>query len=211
MKGSSMNFITRYFNWLQKGNPTGLVDRFPEIDEKGETSVKGIYVIGDLTGIPLLKLAAEGGKKIIDTLHADQQFQSLRKSMADDVYDLVIVGGGISGISAGIEALNHGYKFIILESAQKFSTVVNFPKGKPIYSEPASVQQMAALKINDGTKESLLDDLHEQISSLELPVSEGEMVEVIKKKGNVFEVVSKKGTYRAYRVILAIGKSGNAR
>ncbi len=205
-----MNIVTRYFNWLQKGNPTGLVDRFPEIDEKGETSVKGIYVIGDLTGIPLLKLAAESGKKILDTFDADQQFQSQRKTMAVD-YDIVIVGGGISGISAAIEALKRGYKFIVLESAQKFSTVVNFPKGKPIYSEPASVQQQAALKINDGTKESLLDDMYKQIADLQLPVSEGEMVDVIKKKGNGFEIVSKKGTYKAYRVILAIGKSGNAR
>lgn len=205
-----MNVINRYFAWLQKGNPTGLVDRFPEIDEKGETSVKGIYVIGDLTGIPLLKLASESGKKIIDMFDADQQFQSQRKSMSAD-YDIVIVGGGISGVSAAIEALNRGYRFIILESAQKFSTVVNFPKGKPIYSEPASVQQQAALKINDGTKESLLDDLHKQIADLQLPVSEGEMVDVIRKKGDVFEVVSKRGTYKAYRVILAIGKSGNAR
>jgi thioredoxin reductase/ferredoxin len=205
-----MNFITRYFNWLQKGNPTGLVDRFPEIDEKGETSVKGIYVIGDLTGIPLLKLAAESGKKIIDTFDADAQFQSQRKTMAAD-YDIVIVGGGISGISAAIEAIKRGYKFIVLESAQKFATVVNFPKGKPIYSEPALVQQQAALKINDGTKESLLDEMYKQIADLKLPVSEGEMVDVIKRKGDVFEVVSKKRTYTAYRVILAIGKSGNAR
>ncbi len=212
-----MNIVTRYFNWLQKGNPTGLVDRFPEIDGKGETSVKGVYVIGDLTGIPLLKLAAEGGKKIIDTLDADAQFQSQRKTMAAD-YDIVIVGGGVSGISAAIEAMQRGYRFIVLESAQKFATVINFPKGKPIYSEPASVQQYAALKINDGTKESLLADMEKQIADLQLPVNEGEMVGVIKKKGDVFEVVSsvrtpleRRGTYSAYRVILAIGKSGNAR
>lgn len=206
-----MNPFRRYFQWLQQGNPTGLVDRFPEIDEKGETSVKGVYVIGDLTGVPLLKLAAESGKKIMDTLDADRQFQAQRKAMADGVYDLVIVGGGIAGISAGLEALQRGYTFIILESAQRFSTVVNFPKGKPIYSEPVSVHQQATLKINDGTKESLLHDLHAQIAHLPLPISEGEMVEVIRKKGDVFEVVSKKGTHRAFRVILAIGKSGNAR
>ncbi|HET6271876.1 MAG TPA: NAD(P)-binding domain-containing protein, partial [Bacteroidota bacterium] len=206
-----MNPIFRYFHWLQKGNPTGLVDKFPEIDENGQTSVKGIYVIGDLTGIPLLKLAAESGKKIIDLFDADPKFVEQRKSMKDGVYDIVIIGGGISGVSAGIEALKRGYRFIILESAQKFSTVVNFPKGKPIYSEPATVMQEATLKIQDGTKESLLDDLHETISALDIPVSEGEMVEVIRKKGDVLEVVSKKGTYKALRVILAIGKSGNAR
>jgi NosR/NirI family transcriptional regulator, nitrous oxide reductase regulator len=205
-----MNLVSRYFAWLQKDNPTGLVDSLPEIDERGETSVKGIYVIGDLTGIPLLKLAAESGKDIMETFAADQQFQTQRKSMAAE-YDIVIVGGGISGISAAIEASRLGYRFVVIESAQTFSTVANFPKGKPIYSEPASVQQRALLKIHDGTKESLLEDMHEQIATLQLPVREGEMVETINKRGELLEVVSKRSTYSAYRVILAIGKSGNAR
>ena len=65
-----MSFVKKYFNWLQKGNPTGQVERYPEIDSNGETSVKGIFVIGDLTGIPLLKFAAENGKKIIDQFSA---------------------------------------------------------------------------------------------------------------------------------------------
>jgi hypothetical protein len=44
-----MNFVKKYYNWLQKGNPTGQVERYPAIDSNGETSVKGILVIGNLT------------------------------------------------------------------------------------------------------------------------------------------------------------------
>ena len=69
-----MGFVKKYFDWLQKGNPTGKVEKYPEIDSNGETSVKGIFVIGDLTGIPLLKFAAESGKKIIDQFSADDEF-----------------------------------------------------------------------------------------------------------------------------------------
>ena len=54
-----MSIIKKYLNWLQKDAPAGEVERYPEIDENGETSVRGIYIIGDLTGIPLLRLAAE--------------------------------------------------------------------------------------------------------------------------------------------------------
>ena len=50
--------LAKYFSWLQKDAPTGEVEKYPGIDASGETSVKGIYVVGDLTGIPLLKLAA---------------------------------------------------------------------------------------------------------------------------------------------------------
>ena len=66
-----MGIIKKYFNWLQKDVTTGEVERYPEIDENGETSVKGIYIIGDLTGIPLLKLAAESGTNIIKRFKED--------------------------------------------------------------------------------------------------------------------------------------------
>jgi hypothetical protein len=45
--GKTMKFPSFYFNWLQKGNPTGKPDSFPELKNKFETSVKGLYCIGD--------------------------------------------------------------------------------------------------------------------------------------------------------------------
>jgi hypothetical protein len=56
-----LSVIKRYFVWIQKDVPRGDVEKYPELDKNGETSVKGIFVIGDLTGVPLLKLSSEGG------------------------------------------------------------------------------------------------------------------------------------------------------
>lgn len=204
--------ISKYFNWLQKDVPAGEVERYPEINENGETSVKGIYIVGDLTGIPLLKLAAESGKNIINIILGDQEFQKLKSSKKDDgIYDILIIGAGPAGISAGMEAANQKLKFAIIESAQKFNTIVNFPKGKPIFAEPVDYNQQSALKINDGTKESLLDELENQLTGIDLPIEEGVMVERIDKSGDQFELITKNGNYKALRVVLAIGKSGNAR
>ncbi len=204
--------ISKYFTWLQQNVPVGEVEKYPQIDENGETSAKGIYITGDLTGIPLLKLAAENGKKTIDNFMSDAAFNKLRESNKESsVFDLIIIGAGISGISAGLEAKKNKLRFKILESAQKYNTVINFPKGKPIYAEPLALKQEADLKIKDGTKESLLDDLYSQIKNEELPVEEGIMVDKIEKRGNVFEVFTKIGSYKCLRVILAIGKSGNVR
>ena len=72
-----------YFDWLQKGNPAGTVDRFPELKENGETSVPGIYCVGDLTGVPLIKLATESGHEMIERLHGDRAFQEERKANDD--------------------------------------------------------------------------------------------------------------------------------
>ena len=143
-----MAILKKYFNWLQKDVPTGEVERYPEINEKGETSVKGIYIIGDLTGIPLLKLAAESGTNIISQFVKDEDYTKQRINNTDNsVYDLIIIGAGPAGIAAGIEAGKNGFRYKILESAQKFSTIINFPKGKPIYAEPEGFEQKASPQI----------------------------------------------------------------
>lgn len=207
-----MSLISRYFNWLQKDNPAGEVERYPEINQNGETSLKGVFIIGDLTGIPLLKLAAESGKKIIDLFAADEEFQKSRKHKSSaDIFDLIIVGAGPAGIAAGIEASKRNYNFKILESAKKFNTIINFPKSKPIIAAPDDYEQQSDLKINDGVKESLLEELNSQINKISLPIIEGVMVEKIENDGRHFNLITSEGNYKAQRIILAIGKSGNAR
>ena len=206
------NIVKKYFNWLQNGVPAGEVEKYPQIDSNGETSVKGIYIIGDLTGIPLLKLAAESGKNIIDYLVNSGFFNQNRKNKTErDLHDVVIIGSGPAGVAAGIEADKNKLDFVILEAAQKFNTIVNFPKGKHIFAEPMDIEQKSAILIEDGTKESLLADLKKQLEGKTLPIEEGVMVEEISKGKNFFSVETKNGTYKALKVIVAIGKSGNAR
>lgn len=207
-----MNILYKYFNWLQKDVPVGEVEHYPKIDEKSETTVKGIFVTGDLTGIPLLKLAAENGQKVVRHIINSDEFKKLKSSNTQkDIYDIIIVGAGPAGISAGLEAQKHNINFKILESSQKYNTIKNFPKGKPIFAEPVDYKQQADLIINDGTKESLLAELYSQIKNKNLPIEEEVMVETVNKVSDHFELVTKRQTYKAFWVILGIGKSGNSR
>jgi thioredoxin reductase/ferredoxin len=160
----------------------------------------------------LLKLAAENGQKVVQHIISTDEFKKLKSSITQkDIFDVIIVGAGPAGISAGLEAQKKNINFKILESAQRYNTIINFPKGKPIFSEPVDYKQKADLKINEGTKETLLDELYSQIKNKNLPVEEGIMVETINKVGDHFELVTKKQTYKALRIILGIGKSGNSR
>lgn len=206
------SILRKYFSWLQKDVPVGEVEPYPKIDENGETNVSGIFITGDLTGIPLLKLAAENGRKTVQYILETDEFKKLKSSNTQkDIFDLIIVGAGPAGISAGLEAQKQNINFKILESSQKYNTIINFPKGKPIYAEPVDYKQHAELIINEGTKESLLEELNTQIKNKNLPIKEGIMVETINKIGDHFELVTKKEIYKALRVILGIGKSGNSR
>ena len=206
-----MRWPAFYFNWLQKGNPTGTVDRFPELKDGFETSVPGVYCVGDLTGIPLIKLAAESGYELIERLNADAQYRRDREAnTADDVYDLIIIGAGPAGVSACLHAARLGFRHVVIEASRRFNTIENFPAGKPIYVTPEGPMQ-SDLKFSDGTKESLLEELERDIEGKPLPIRENEMVNQIVKEDGHFAIETTRGSYKALRVIVGIGKTGNAR
>lgn len=207
-----MRFPTLYFDWLQKDNPTGAVDQLPELRNTFDTSVPGIYCIGDLTGIPLIKLAAESGHDLIERLAQNERFTNERHRNSDpDTYDLVIVGAGPSGISASLHAQELGMRHVVLESTRMFSTIVNFPAGKPIYVTPEEPPMRSALQFSDGTKETLLEQLDGDVQDKPLPVRENETAKRIVEQNGRFVVESDKGRYAALRVVVAIGKNGNPR
>ena len=99
--------IARYARWLHTGWPAGEVEPLPEVGPDGSTAVPGLYVAGDLAGVPLLKFAVDTGARAVRTIAADRGFQGRdRKNPA--VRDLIVVGGGVSGMSAAIEARRQG-------------------------------------------------------------------------------------------------------
>ena len=56
------NFLSRYLHWLHLRWPAGVVEKLPRVDEHGQSNVSGLYIVGDLTGIPLLKFSADTGR-----------------------------------------------------------------------------------------------------------------------------------------------------
>lgn len=203
--------ISPYLRWLQQDNPTGAVETYPEIAADGQSSVKGLYIVGDLTGVPLLKLAAEGGAKVVATLLADPDFQARRRRGGEGVHDVVIIGGGPAGIACALECERGGLDYLVLESSHLFHTLANFPKAKPILAKPDGYAAKSPLRIEDGTKESLLEDLRKQVEGKSLKVKLGARVERIKRQGGFLAVETGQGEIKALRVVLAIGKTGDAR
>ena len=202
--------FSRYFKWLQKDNPTGMVERYPEIDEQGQTSLKGVYIVGDLTGIPLIKLAADGGAKKVQDFEYDEEFA--KQKGKEGIYDIVIIGAGPAGLSAAIECQKRKLSYVLLEASQAFNTIENFPKAKPILIRPDDYQSASEISMQDGDKESLLQDMKVQVAKFDINIKKGVFISDLKRENNIVKcLTSKREEYKACRVILAIGKSGNAR
>ena len=59
------NPIARFYHWLHGQWPAGTVERLPVVGDNGTTNVPRVRIAGDLTGIPLLKFAAETGVQAV--------------------------------------------------------------------------------------------------------------------------------------------------
>lgn len=206
-----MNIIQNYYHWLHGRWPDRAVEKQPLVNANGTTNVKGTYVVGDLTGVPLLKFSSDTGTKAVKAIVEDIDFNARTKTAA--VHDLVIIGGGVSGYAAAIEAKKHDLNFKILEANQPFSTIENFPNKKPIYTYPTQMRPEGDLQFSSKVthKESLLEELKQQISEQGITTNIAQASHV-ERKGSIIKVHLENGeTLQAHRVIIAIGRSGNYR
>ncbi len=201
-----LSSLARYAHWLHTRWPAGTVEPLPQVEPDGSTAVPGLFVAGDLSGIPLLKFAADGGARIVRSFAAAPGFNAARDASALDV---VILGASVAGMSAALEARKLGLSFAVVEASEPFSTIVNFPARKPIFLYPTAMRPEGELRLSADVKEALVEELREQTREIEVRRGRAERVE---RAGGVLEVVLEGGQrLRARRVIVAIGRSGNYR
>ncbi|WP_243637369.1 NAD(P)-binding domain-containing protein [Parashewanella curva] len=203
--------IKNYTHWLHGQWPDGTPEKLPLVNINGTTNIKGVYVVGDLTGIPLLKFSADTGAKAIRQIVNEDAFY--KRTHSDEIADVIIVGGGVSGYSSAIEAKKHGLSFTLLETNQPLSTIENFPKNKPIYTYPTNLEPEGELEFTDKIthKENLLSELKAQLTKFDIK-AEIAKVSHVEKCSQYIDVVLENGDkLKAHRVIIAIGRSGGYR
>src|SRR5205814_8284291 len=114
--------IERYTKWLHAQWPAGTVEKLPVSGVDGVTAQPGVRIAGDLTGIPLLKFSSHTGAEAVRAILREPNFSKsdsgkrLQRTRSDgqafqpesDLLDLAIIGAGVAGISAAIEAKKAG-------------------------------------------------------------------------------------------------------
>jgi thioredoxin reductase/ferredoxin len=207
---SLFNPIAAYTHWLHTRWPAGTVEKLPEAQEDGTTSIPGVRIVGDLTGIPLLKFSADTGARAVHAILSEPDFKT-QKSSDPNLIDIAIIGGGVSGIAAAMEAKAANLSYIVFEATEIFSTVVNFPKAKPIYTYPTAMTPTGHLQFKATVKEALLEEMEIQRKQSGIDVTFSRIERVEKKGSELFLHHGDGKTTRARRVIIAIGRSGNHR
>ena len=206
--------IASYTHWLHTQWPAGTVEKLPVCGDNGETAVPGVRIVGDLTGIPLLKFSSSTGANAVRAILREPEFADRSGAGGEgdaDLLDLAIVGGGVAGISAAIEAKKAGLRFVVLEATEVFSTLINFPKGKPIYTYPTDMRLDGGLQFAAKVKEELVAEVEEQRQQAGVEVTPGRVERIEDKSGERVLHLADAAPLRARRVIVAIGRSGNYR
>lgn len=117
-------------------NTTRDVRSVPTPDRDGasfETNVGGCYIIGDVSGVPLIKNAVKEGAEVIGHIAASLENAGDEPNAE---YDVAIVGIGPGGASAAVCAQDRGLRYIAIEQEKILSTIDGYPKGKYIFFKP---------------------------------------------------------------------------
>lgn len=179
----------------------------PQINKNFESNIDGLYIIGDLAGAPVIKLAMEQGFNVVNHIASLPDAKYNRKG----VFDIVIVGAGAAGLNAALTAQDLGLSCVVLEKGKIANTIENFPEGKWVYAEPDKVPPKGKLWLDGAQKEDLVKRWNDIIDSNGIDVRLTEPLEGIEKYGDVFEIKTPKSSYQAKRIILATGMRGNPR
>lgn len=191
---------------LSSGN---LPQRRPALGKNNESNIPGLYLIGDLAGAPVIKLAMAQGFEVIQHIAAKGD----GRTNGAAPFDVAVVGAGAAGLNAALAAKEKGLRAVVLEKGKVANTIENFPEGKWVYAEPDQSPPKGKLWLDGARKEDLLARWHQIVRDNQLDVRTEEGLKSLERqKDGSFRLTTEKGTkYRARRVVLATGQRGNPR
>ncbi|HEU4385620.1 MAG TPA: NAD(P)-binding domain-containing protein [Anaeromyxobacteraceae bacterium] len=177
----------------------------PEVSEHYESSRPGVYVVGELGGMGLIKNALRQG------LSAAGHIAENRAGGDGDAVDAVVVGAGPAGIATALGLLERGLSYRLLEQETVGGSVAHYPRRKVVMTEKVELPFHGIFGKPRISKEALLATLQKVIRKSGLAVEEGVKVVGVDGQDGDFTVQTTGGPVRARKVVLAVGRRGSPR
>lgn len=187
--------------------------KVPTRDQSFMTNVPGCFIVGDVSGTPLIKNAANEGADVIRHL-----LDELAGVEPEAELDVAIIGMGPAGLSAAVVARQAGLRYVAVEQDKVLSTIEAYPANKYIHFKPTAMNARGGIGIEGAgmQREIVLADWKRKMLETGVRVNEFESCKSIRRAedGDYFVVQTECGAaraptvYRARRVVLALGNRG---
>jgi len=188
----------------------GMNANMPYLTPEHETTIKNMFIIGELGGLALIKNAVNQGRETMDLIN--QRIVSGGRNWGKDVHDVIIVGAGPSGLCASLRAIEHKLNYLTIEQDDIGGTVAKYPRQKLVMTSPVEFPIYGKFKKIEITKEALLEFWDKVMKRADFKAKTKEKVDDIKvEPDGSFRVTTAKDSYLAHAVVLALGKAGTPR
>jgi len=183
----------------------------PYLTPEYETSIPNLFIAGELGGLALIKNAVNQGRDCVDTI-ANRMTAARAGNTGTGVYDVLIVGAGPAGISASLRAIEKKLNYITIEREEIGGTVAKYPRQKMVMTSPVEFPMYGRFNKLELSKENLLSFWNKVLQRVDFNARTGERVDRVQRGADgIFDVTTEKDRYRAYAVILALGRAGTPR
>lgn len=175
----------------------------PAIDANFETNQEGIFIIGELGGMGLIRNAVEQGRQ------AAAHIVATGKRGKGDVLDAVVVGAGPAGLSAALTLEQAGLRYAWLEREELLGgTIMQYPRAKVVMTGPMELPLFGTVKKRTMRKEEVLKLWHDVAEKTGVRPTGGVLVTGVEVTPFDLRVQSGEREWRAAHVLLALGRSG---
>ena len=174
--------------------------RIPRTDENFQSNIRGIYIVGSLTGAGLIKEAINQGRIAVNHI--------MKGVFPPELPKVMVIGAGPAGLSAMLSCRKFGLPVLCFEKDLTANTIRNFPKKKILMAEPVEMPIVGPLWVGDASREKLLEAWEGILGKAGACITTGARLEKIEIKDNHFQVTISGRQYICDKVILALGNRG---
>lgn len=178
----------------------------PDVDPDFQTNQPGVYIVGELGGMGLIRNAVSQGRQAADHIVAGD-----RRAVGESL-DALVVGAGPAGTAATLRLMEAGLQVLLLEREAFGGTITHYPRAKVVMTGFLDFPMYGRVSKRKMSKEQLValwEDIREKTG---LKVAVGELVEKIEPAGDDNWLVSSTGgVFKTANVLLALGRRGSPR
>ena len=200
MAACPVEAITLVFGTAKRG-----ID-LPVISPHFETNLRGVYLVGELSGMGLIRNSIEQGRQAAAAIVAGGQ------RAGDGALDAVVVGAGPAGISTALHLGQAGLSVEVLEQEDYGGAIKHFPRAKIVMTGGFELPGLGKVRRRTLSKEALLELWESVRKSSGLRVVTGVKVSALSPDAAGGWTVGAEGLERRARhVVLALGRRGSPR